>query len=516
MAVPEALGKYKLLKMIAKGGMGEVFLARQEGVRGFSKLVVVKRILDHLAEDREFTEMFTNEARLAALLTHPNVAQVYDLGEESGSLYIAMEYVHGHSLRALNRALAKQQRTLPQGLAAKICASALRGLHYAHTAAGEDGTPLKLVHRDVSPDNILIGYDGSVKLVDFGVAKATAVSKQTNPGVVKGKIAYMAPEQLQGDSLDARSDLYSMGVVLYELLSGKRPFKAPNDTGLMLAILKETPPPLRELKPDVDPVLAGIASRALRKEPVERYMNAEQMADELEMVGSRLDPGPGVRALLLELFGDEAAAPPVLTPSKGNLPAVTIDIALETRAAAPTSAGSGSSKSSGDEVPTRSVATPLSSSMPRPTPGRGMYVVVGALALISAALFIGLVAMYRSNTTKEAQPVAVETTPDAGPPRVEEPKPAAVVLLDAGALAKTDEPHKNVAPASGTVDLTVLPWGEVKLGKRKLGVTPMDPFVLPAGPQVLTVSNPDLKVERKVRVVVPAGGVARVKINLME
>src|SRR6185436_9595514 len=160
----ETVGRYRLLKLLAKGGMGEVYLARQEGLKGFSKTVVVKKILASFAEDKQFSEMFVNEARLAALLTHPNIVQVFDLGEEEGGLYLAMEYVHGHSLRAIEQTLHKRGERMPPELAARISQMALLGLAHAHRAVNDSGRPLNLVHRDVSPDNILVGYDGSVKV----------------------------------------------------------------------------------------------------------------------------------------------------------------------------------------------------------------------------------------------------------------------------------------------------------------------------------------------------------------
>ena len=311
----ELLGKYRLLKLLARGGMGEVYLARHEGLKGFSKTVVVKKILAGLSEDKAFSEMFVNEARLSALLTHPNLVQVFDLGESEQGLYLAMEYVHGHSLRAIEQQLTKRSLKMPPELAARICQQALLGLHHAHRALNDLGQPLNLVHRDVSPDNILVGYDGSVKVTDFGIAKASglAASRFTMAGVVKGKVAYMPPEQLKAERLDGRTDCYAMGVVLYELLSGKRPFAANTDTQLMLAIVQENPKPLREVLSSVDPQLEHVVLKALEKHPNDRFQSAGQMAEALAAY-AQTKPNSmetsAINRLLISLFGEAASQPP--------------------------------------------------------------------------------------------------------------------------------------------------------------------------------------------------------------
>jgi serine/threonine protein kinase len=245
----QTIGKYRILKHLATGGMGEVFLARQDGLRGFTKVVVVKRLLAQYARDPAFLEMFLNEARLAAQLHHPNIVQVFDLGEEQGQFFIAMEFVHGASLRVVKQKLSDAGRTFEPTMAAFLCAQALNGLQHAHALRDDAGQLLRLVHRDVSPDNLLVGFDGVVKVVDFGIAKASASVSTTTTGTVKGKFAYMAPEYLAGDPIDGRADVYSMGVVLYELLSGTRPFRGNSEPALIMSIMRDDPPPLRSKAP---------------------------------------------------------------------------------------------------------------------------------------------------------------------------------------------------------------------------------------------------------------------------
>ncbi|MCU0699891.1 MAG: serine/threonine protein kinase, partial [Myxococcaceae bacterium] len=258
MDAPGSIGKYRVLKHLATGGMGEVFLARQDGPRGFAKLVVIKRLLPQYARDPGFLEMFLNEARLAAQLHHPNIVQVFDLGEESGLFYLAMEYVHGATLRAIRQKLAERNVPVDPLLAAALVAQGLHGLHHAHTLTSDGGQLLRIVHRDVSPDNLLVGFDGAVKVVDFGIAKATSGASTTTTGTVKGKFAYMAPEYLAGDAIDGRADVYSMGVVLYELLVGSRPFRGNSEPALIMAIMRDAPPPLREKAAHVPAALEAI------------------------------------------------------------------------------------------------------------------------------------------------------------------------------------------------------------------------------------------------------------------
>src|SRR5262249_47010687 len=230
------LGKYQLLRKLATGGMAEVFLAKTDGPMGFEKLLVIKRILPHLAEDPQFVEMFLGEAKLAAQLNHPNLVQIFDFGRAEGSYFIAMEYIDGPNLRTLQVRARDLRRMVPFPIAARIVSWAAEGLAYAHDFQDlATGQPLHLVHRDVSPDNILVGRSGTVKLVDFGIAKATGQSHQTQAGTVKGKVAYMAPEQLRGEPLDRRVDLYPLRIGPSELCTGRMPFEGGTGARKVLA-----------------------------------------------------------------------------------------------------------------------------------------------------------------------------------------------------------------------------------------------------------------------------------------
>jgi len=277
-------GKYALQRKLAEGGMAEVFLAKQTGMEGFEKLVVVKRILPQLCNDDSFVKMFLNEARVAARLNHPNVAQIFDLGKLGDQYFIAMEYVHGEDLRAVIREATDGDKRPPLGLACRIVADTLGGLHYAHTRVGADGKPLGLVHRDVSPQNVLVTYEGSVKLVDFGIAKATRAidAAQTQAGLLKGKYAYMSPEQARGQPVDARSDVFCVGVLLWELATWQRLFKRPTEMSTLMAVAEEPVRAPRTVDPSLPADLDRLIMKALARQPDDRFASAQEMRAALE------------------------------------------------------------------------------------------------------------------------------------------------------------------------------------------------------------------------------------------
>ncbi|TMA90128.1 MAG: serine/threonine protein kinase [Deltaproteobacteria bacterium] len=276
------IGKYKLVRLIASGGMAEVYLARQAGAAGFEKLVCLKRILPHLARDRQFVEMFLNEARLAARLDHPNIVSIYDLGEANGNYFIAMEFIDGPSLRAVAKRARERGERLPIAEVVKIVSMAAAGLHYAHELADDGGKPLGLVHRDISPDNILVHRNGVAKVVDFGIAKAANSSGTTRTGALKGKVAYMPPEQLRGDPLDRRADVFALGVVLYEMLAGQRPWEGDSDVSLIGRIMTEEPKPFATVRLDAPPGLIAVLDRALAKDREARYSSCHDLQADLE------------------------------------------------------------------------------------------------------------------------------------------------------------------------------------------------------------------------------------------
>jgi eukaryotic-like serine/threonine-protein kinase len=306
------LGRYELLVPIAQGGMAAVWAARMKGTRGFQKLVAVKTMLPELSQDPQFEEMFLAEASLASSIRHPHVCEILDLGEQDGLLYIVMEWIDGEALSSLARA-ARHRGAIPTLVALRLCLGAALGLHAAHELKDESGDLVGLVHRDVSPQNILVTYDGVVKIVDFGVAKATAESDQghTKDGQVKGKIPFMSPEQALGKAVDRRTDIFALGIVLYQILANKHPFRGDNDMITMRRICEKTPAPsLAENMPGCPPVVHQLVMKALEKAPEDRYQTMAEMARALDLAIAELKtsslPDEDVGAFVKSVLGERA------------------------------------------------------------------------------------------------------------------------------------------------------------------------------------------------------------------
>ena len=283
---------YVPLLEIASGGMGTVHVAlRREGA--FSRTYAVKRIHRHLRDDAAFLGMFLDEARISGLLRHPNVVSVLDVGEDEDGPFLVMDYVEGITVMQLMTQLAREEDLIPLQLGLRIAAQAARGLHAAHELRGHDGAPMQLVHRDVSPQNLIVGYDGIVRVTDFGVAKALGRLTKTESGILKGKLGYAAPEQLRFEDVDARSDLFSLGVVLYEMLAGGRLYGTSGTVPAPRRILTEPPPDVGEVRADVPPELVELLFAMLAKKPDERPASAADVAQRLEALDDALAAAEG-------------------------------------------------------------------------------------------------------------------------------------------------------------------------------------------------------------------------------
>jgi serine/threonine-protein kinase len=300
-------GKYQLVVRLATGGMAEIFLARLKAIAGFEKFVVIKRILPHLDEDEQFVAMFLDEARIAARITHANVCQVYELGEVDGQYFLAMEYLEGITLNSAMRKLARERQPADARFVVGLMAQAAEGLHYAHELRDLNG-PLGIVHRDVSPQNLFITVDGLAKVLDFGIAKAQGASSRTRTGTVKGKYAYMPPEQLRGDPLDRRVDVWALGVVLFEALTGKRLFWRDTDFLIFRAITDEAIPHVRDYRPDVPAALDAAVARALSRNRDDRFPSArafgEAIAQSVGSLGGALSQA-ALSGEVMRLFAEE-------------------------------------------------------------------------------------------------------------------------------------------------------------------------------------------------------------------
>ncbi len=486
MQTPTSIGRYTLEAPLGQGGMARVFLGRMEGPGGFSKRVVIKRILPEHANNPSFVEMFLGEARLAALLNHPNVVQVYDFGQDAGHYYLAMEFIDGVSMRAIFNHLRHHQRQASGLVVAQVMAMVADGLAYAHAVKDEGGHPIHLVHRDISPDNLLVTREGVAKVVDFGIAKASSLTQQTTAGALKGKLAYMSPEQVAGEPIDGRVDVYAAGVTMYELLAGRRPFIAANELELAMLIVERNPPPLGQLRPDLDPALRSIVEKAMHKDVSQRYPNAGVLRDALtEYVGGRTkEASSELRALVEEVVVTRPL--PVLKDAN--------------EAPAPR--------------PSRPKATPHGRSGSR----RGLIIAVFGMA---AATAVGLIAGRQWGRAKPPEvvveaPVAPAPTPALVSPPA--PKPAADEAPTPSAPTEapapvatpvvpvaTVTPKKRPTAADGYLTLRSSPWADVTIDGASAGTTPLVKYKVPAGAHAVTLSNDKVGLHQQLTLTITAG-----------
>ncbi len=305
--VTRKLGRYELLRRIAEGGMGEIYLARQRGAGGFEKNLIIKTILPHLAKEEEFVEKFLDEGRTVVQLVHGNIVPVFDMGQEAGEYYIAMEYIAGRDLRDIQKRLKLNSDTMPIDLALFIVGEFCKGLDYAHRKTNADGASLEIVHRDVSPSNILISGEGEVKLIDFGIARATSRLGKTVTGRIQGKFCYMSPEQAAGKALDGRSDLFSAGVVLYELLTGHRPFEGDSDLESLDLVRRCEYDPPSTFNHDIDQEIDELVMKVLSRDPADRFASVDDFQSALLPLLYAQGRGPSSKnlgAYLTGLFPD--------------------------------------------------------------------------------------------------------------------------------------------------------------------------------------------------------------------
>ena len=312
-------GPYRLTERIAVGGMAEVFKAKRSGVEGFEKVVAVKRILPHLSDNKEFVNMFINEAKMVAGLTHPNIVQIFDLGKIEKTYFIAMEYVHGRDLRSIVKRAKERGIRVPLDLAVLMVGKVCAALEYAHRKKDDRGRAMKIVHRDVSPQNILISYEGDVKLTDFGIAKAAARATHTDRGALRGKLLYMSPEQANGKPMDCRSDVFSLGIVFYEMITDRRPFMSTSEKSILEMVRECQVPAPVTVNPRVPPRLDRIVMKSLARVPEDRYQDAAEMSRDLErFLHERNAPNPTAVELarFMEVLFDETERGATVAPDE--------------------------------------------------------------------------------------------------------------------------------------------------------------------------------------------------------
>ncbi|HXI58229.1 MAG TPA: serine/threonine-protein kinase [Polyangia bacterium] len=314
--------RYQLTARIGKGGMAEVFRAVVKGPEGFERELVVKRILPKFSSNPQFVSMFVNEAKICALLSHPNIVQIYEFGEAEGTYFIAMESVHGVSLRDAMAKLRHEQRAMPFLVAADITRQICLGLDYAHTLAGADGAPLEIIHRDISPPNIMLAFNGTAKVVDFGIARAASFAEaETRDGIIKGKVSYLAPEQINRQPIDARVDVFATGVLMHEMLTGRRLFTTNNELAKMRQLLMQPSAPPSAVNASIPRELDRIALRALERDPARRYPSAAAMAADLErtLIAARHSSRDLAR-MLRELYHPPEETPIIITDGAQEVP----------------------------------------------------------------------------------------------------------------------------------------------------------------------------------------------------
>ena len=306
---PIQFGKYRLLDKIAVGGMAELYRAKLTGVQGFEKLIAIKKILPNLSDQDSLITSFIDEAKLAALLHHENIVQIYDFGNMGNEYFIAMEFLFGKDLRTIRKTANTREQPLDMGNILYIISRICAGLDYSHNLKDLQGKPLNIIHRDINPQNILVTYEGQVKIIDYGIAKAASQNNKTRENLIKGKLAYMSPEQANGQTIDHRSDIFSTGIILYELLADRRMFEG--ETMHVLSLVREAHfDPPEEVVPDLPAELNQILHRALAKDPDERYQSASEMLADLEEFAFELSLRPNARSFaqyIKELFEEEFA-----------------------------------------------------------------------------------------------------------------------------------------------------------------------------------------------------------------
>jgi serine/threonine-protein kinase len=488
-------GKYYLLDRIGSGGMAEVFLAVASGPEGFQRTLVIKRMLPHLSQDRAFVRMFVDEAKLCGLLSHPNLVQIFEFGSIDESFFIAMEHVQGETLSAVRAKLAEEKRIAPVAASLEIARQVCLGLHYAHSLTSASGQPLGIIHRDISPSNLMISYHGAVKILDFGIARVAEELRETHTqaGTMKGKVSYMSPEQLRTEQVDSRSDVFAVGVVLHEMLTARRLFRASNEFSGAKMVLESVIALPSSVNPEVPPEVDRVVMRALARDRDARYATAGEMAEDLEKVLFEMRASPHeLRKLLAALFpqgpsrtGDVRLpfTPSPVLSSSGEFSATPS--ALRQRTPAPS-------------VSTRNLdlqheVAPLVPSGPtrlevRPRRRKSML----AIVLLAVAAAVVVVALPRRTTVTpplgmEVAPVApvAAAQPAASPDPIPTPAPAKATTVEIS-LDSFPQDAQVIREDSGEVvgrtPVTVrLPLGRDVISFRfeKAGHTPTSYKVIP-------------------------------------
>ena len=452
----QTFGRYEVIRPLGAGGMGEILLARQSDLPGLERYVVLKKVLPHLAADPEFLSRFLDETRVSLSLNHGNIVQVYEVGQVEGQYFMAMEYVEGMDLREVLQVLKARGQRVPEPIALYILNEVAKGLAYAHERKGNDGQPLRIVHRDVSPANLLLSADGQVKVTDFGVAKAASRLSVSLPGKLVGKVYYMSPEQVSGGLCDHRSDIFSLGVVAFEMLAGRRPFEGDSEVAVIESVRRCEPPDLAEAAPWVSPSLAAIIARALARDPNDRYQDMHEFQQAINaymLQAHTLVSARGLAEFLATLQGQQASP-------KGQEAAKEPPLVMPE--AHPAEAGQRTKTVTAPPQPVRAARKSR----------LGWWVAGAVLALAVAGFAIGL-----AHGPEPLPEVPVPATATDIFDASEETADLLTAPDDAPAVAQ----EVQVEPRRHVVSVRSIPDGaEVFHGERRLGTTPLE-VTVPAG-----------------------------------
>ncbi len=476
-------GKYEIQHRLAIGGMGEVFAAVQRGVSGFERPVILKSLLPDLAQQKDLVDQFLDEARVAATLNHPNVVSIFEVGLWNGTFYIAMEFISGRNLSQLMRRAIEQQQRIPPQVAARIIRDAALGLDHAHNAHDASGRPLHIVHRDISPQNIMLREDGVTKVVDFGIASAANRSTRTATGMIKGKLAYMPPEQVHSQPMTPLVDQYALGVVFWELLTCRRLFKAENDLELIKLVMAGVVERPDRLMPDVQPALADAVMRMISLDPQARFASLAEVAEVLDTMLDTQTPGLTPAALMRRLGSGESkvsTAPPpgasdnfvISLAQRQPPPSEEVDLSTGSMAQPATPEATGVLIASG---------SPVSVVPAPPAKKRGPLLLLGVLVVLALGVGAAAQLVGRGPAPVDVAPLAVRNDPHAT-------APDAAVALAVVPDAAVSPPAVPVAAAQLTV-VTVPTGAALRFDGRQLGMAPQHLEVTPDGTHYLAAER---------------------------
>ena len=492
----EKFGQYVLLEKVASGGMAELFKAKKLGIEGFERILAIKRILPHISSDEEFIDMFIAEAKLVAHLSHKNIAQIYDFGKIGENYFIAMEYVKGKDLRTLLKKCIEKNITLPVELAIFIAKEVLSALGYAHKQKDSTGQDLKLIHRDVSPQNILISYEGEIKVIDFGIAKAGTHS-HTKTGTIKGKLAYMSPEQAWGKSIDHRSDIFSLGIVLYEMITGKRLFKGATEINTLEMVREARIEPFPSSLAAITPSqLESMVLKALAREVKYRYQDASDMERDMGSIMFELsstDPAMALKKFINDLFSAEIEA-----ESRAETEGATKSIQYDHKVV--------------PKPKEQRESRPEERQESRPEPTKKSF----SYALLATAVVAVIIAAFLMwpKTVGEQSPIPFppervvhpDVQKEGGPevPGEQSMTPSDQVGGLTGVTGEADQETKEASavkkpppePVRGNLTINATPWAEIYVNGKHYGTTPRTIRALKAGNYKVSLENPNYDVWR--------------------